>query len=107
MIVQECYGRTDRYEIRMDWPVGMVVWNIGRNNFKFPKYIPLCYADANYHVDLNRLVALYVGNEGLCQEVMRVAGRREVDENMFNQIKEKYYENKVSDSGMAQGSEVV
>lgn len=94
MIENIVYGRTDRYEIRMDWPVGMRVWNIGRANFRFPKYIPLCYADANHQVDLKRLVALYVSDEGLCQEVMRVAGKKVVDENMFNQIKEKYYGNK-------------
>lgn len=94
MIENIVYGRTDRYEIRMDWPVGMRVWNIGRANFRFPKYIPLCYADANYQVDMKRLVALYVPDEGLCQEVMRVAGKKVVDENMFNQIKEKYYGNK-------------
>lgn len=84
-------GRTDRYEIKTEWPAGMKVWNIGKHNFKFPEYIPLCYADANYQVDMKRLVALYVPDEGLCQEVMMVAGRREVDENVFNQIKEKYY----------------
>lgn len=92
MIENISYGRTDRYEIRMDWPVGMVVWNIGRHNFKFPKYIPLCYVDANHQVDLKRLVALYVPNEGLCQEVMKVAGQRTVDEEVFNKIKQKYYE---------------
>lgn len=91
MIENIVYGRTDRYEIRMDWPVGMKVWNI---DFRFQKYIPLCYVNADYHVDLKRLVAFYVPDKGLRKEVMKAAGRTTVDENMFNQIKEKYYGNK-------------
>ena len=94
MIEDTNYGRTDRFEERTEWPQGMTVWNIGRHNFKHEGWLPLCYADANYHVDLNRLVALYVGDEELCLEVLRVAGRTTVNEEVFNQIKQKYYGNK-------------
>lgn len=96
MIEDIKYGRTDRFEERTEWPEGMIIWNIGRHNFEHEGWLPLCYTDADYHVDSNRLVAFYVPDEDLCLEVMRVAGMRTVNEEVFNQIKEKYYGNKAN-----------
>lgn len=80
--------RTDEFDVVDEFPNGYVVWNIGRSNFQHPGYIPLARADANYHVDLGSLKALYVGDENLCLSILREAGLHGVDKDKFLKIKE-------------------
>ena len=35
------FGRVDVFEIVEEFPCGYAVWNIGRENFPFPGYLPL------------------------------------------------------------------
>ena len=69
------YGRTDRFLICDTWPAGYVVWNIGRHNFPFEGYLPLCVCDNNYHVFINSLCCIKVESEELAIEVLCEAGR--------------------------------
>lgn len=81
-------GRIDRYEVVDEWPAGCVVWNIGRQNFRHEGYLPLAYV-TDYHVDMSRLKAYYVGDEALCLKVLEAAGCGNVDYERFKQIRDE------------------
>lgn len=44
-------------------PQGYVIWNIGRRNFPFECYIPLCRQDKDYNIDPETLKAYKVKSE--------------------------------------------
>lgn len=81
------WGRVDRFEVVDEWPVGYVVWNIGRANFQHEGYLPLCRVNADYMVDLATLKALNVGDEDLCQKVLKSYDM--VDYERFKQIRDE------------------
>ena len=44
------FGRVDVFQIVDEFPCGYSVWNIGRQNFRFPGYLPLARFDSEYHL---------------------------------------------------------
>lgn len=81
--------RIDLFRIVAEFPDGYQIWNIGRENFPFPCYIPVCIIkDDNYHVDLNSLVAVRCPNEDVALRLLQMAGKRTVDKNRFKQVVE-------------------
>lgn len=95
-IIDINHGREDVFVVVNEWPIGgYTVWNIGRANFPHKGYIPLVQEGSQrYHVNLNTMRALYVGDERLCLKVLRYAGHYECDENKFNELKQEYHESK-------------
>ena len=81
------WGRVDRFEVVDEWPIGYVVWNIGREYFPHEGYLPLCSVDADHIVDLATLKALNVGDEALCQKVLKSYDM--VDYERFKQIRDE------------------
>jgi hypothetical protein len=66
---------THEFEIVDNFPADYQVWNIGRQNFPHPGYIPLCKADSHYNVDLDSLKALKVKDEKTALDILKRAGR--------------------------------
>ena len=56
-----------------------VVWNIGRENFPFKRFIPLCTCDKNYHVYIESLKAFECPSEEKALEIIEKAKRGTVD----------------------------
>ena len=52
------------FETVNELPAGYIVWNIGRHNFQFEGYIPLCQNTEGYNVNTETLKALKVKSEG-------------------------------------------
>lgn len=89
-IIDETYwGRIDRYEVVDEWPAGCVVWDIGRENFRYEGYLPLAYVSADCSVDMSRLKAYHVGDEALCLKVLDAAGCGNLDYERFKQIRDE------------------
>ncbi len=82
------WGRVDRFEVVDEWPIGYVVWNIGREYFPYKGYLPLCRVDADYMVDLATLKALNVCDEDVCLKVLKDAGLNTVDYERYKQIRD-------------------
>lgn len=82
---------TQEYEIVAEWPWGgYVVWAIGRENFPHLGYLPLAQeAQEKYHVRLDTLKALYVGDEALCLAALKEAVEHGCDESKFKELKSR------------------
>lgn len=73
-IIDKKYFRTDEFEIVNEWPTGYFIWNIGRENFMHPEYIPLArHGSLPHHVDLNTLKAFKCENEEIALKCMKAA----------------------------------
>lgn len=72
------WGTIHTFEIVTEFPHGYIIWNIGRRNFPYEGYIPLCVADENCHVDLDTLKALKVANEDFALALLKEAGRHSI-----------------------------
>lgn len=92
-IVDINYGRTDEFEVVTEWPWGYVLWNIGRENFQHPGYIPLAKptTESQYYIRLDRLKALYLGDEELCLRIIKEGHKHWVDKDRFNEIMKEYH----------------
>ena len=87
------FGRTDRFEVVVNFPGGYQIWNIGRKNFPYPGYLPLAVVDADYHVNINTLRCIKVESEELALAAMREAHHvKRSDRQWFEQFREKYLE---------------
>lgn len=75
------WGETYTFEIVDQLPNDnhYVVWNIGRNNFPFKKFIPLCTCGKNYHVNLESLKAFKCPSEEKALEIIEKAKRGTVN----------------------------
>lgn len=62
---------THKFEVVEELPYGYHIWNIGRHNFPFECYIPLCQSDENFNVNVDTLKALKVKDEEFALELMR------------------------------------
>ena len=84
---------THVFEIVNKWPWGgYTVWNIGRENFQHPGYIPLAQEGSlPYHINQKTLKALYVGDEDLCLRVLRYASQHGCDEKKFAELALDYF----------------
>lgn len=51
------------FEIVETLPQGYVIWNIGRHNFPFESYIPLCWQYKDYKIEPETLKAYKVKSE--------------------------------------------
>ena len=69
------------FEVVKEIPRDYVVWNIGRHNFPFECYIPLCQEDENYYVNTNTLKAIKVESEEKALEIMNLAIRKNLNWN--------------------------
>lgn len=81
------------FEVVDEWPRGYFVWNIGRANFPHEGYLPLAReASAPYHVRLDCLKAIYIGDEDLCLYVMNRSHyiKGNMTEDKFNEVKKEY-----------------
>lgn len=79
-------GRTDVFEIVDYFPEGYIVWPIGRENFPYKGYIPLCKVlDDGYHVDVSSLKALKI-HEGLANYTLIQASKRGVNKSQFDEM---------------------
>lgn len=74
-LVQENWFRTDIYEVVDDFPNGYMIWPIGRGNFPFEGYIPLCRPDGvtPHTINVTTLKALYVGSEEFALKLLDLA----------------------------------
>lgn len=61
------------FEIVNELPHGYKIWNIGRENFKFEKYIPLCKTYNGCCVDIKTLKAFKVPSEELALKLMDIS----------------------------------
>lgn len=77
------------FEVAKELPAGYIVWNIGRHNFQFEGYIPLCQADDNYNVNTKTLKALKVKSEKFALEVMSKAIKLNLSDKELKQLLKK------------------
>jgi hypothetical protein len=92
-LIDTNFGRTDVFDVVDEWPLGYFVWNIGRANFPHEGYLPLAQGASDpYHVRLDTLKAIYVGDEQLCLYAMNRAHyiHGNMTEDKFNEIKKEY-----------------
>lgn len=91
-IIDKSYSRTDIFEIVSEFPEGYVVWNIGRQNFKYERYIPLAKPNPNleFHILLDELKALEVESEELALNIINEAQHRTVEKDLFENIVTNY-----------------
>lgn len=74
-----------KYEVVDELPLGYQLWNIGRENFKFKKYIPLCQVVNEHSINPNTLKALKVSSETFALELMDISIKKILD---YKQLKE-------------------
>lgn len=85
-----CNGRQDVFAIVDEFPAGYRVWNIGRKNFPFAGYVPLCRVkEGDYHVVLDELCAIKCASEDIALRVLKNAGRRTVSRKQFYQMNQE------------------
>ena len=70
--------KTDVFEIVDEWPAGYYVWNIGREHFPVPGYLPLCKDGVNVesfqrNIDRDHLKAIKVQSEAAALACMDYA----------------------------------
>lgn len=86
-LITKNHDREDRFKIVAEFPDGYQIWNIGRNNFPFPGYIPVCrIKEGDYHVELDNLVAVRCPNEDVALWLLKMAGKSTVGKSRFNQF---------------------
>lgn len=87
IIDQSTYGQVDKFEIVSEFPVGYVLWNIGRHNFQHERYIPLARpSEVPYHIKRDSLKALKVESEELALFLFKKAHKVEINYSNFEQI---------------------
>lgn len=92
--VDKKWFRTDVYDIVDQFPEGYIVWNIGRQNFNHPEYIPLALPDPEqeFHVLTKGLKALKVESEELAKFIMdkAIKGVHDPNKTWFDEIVKKF-----------------
>ena len=87
--VDNHHGQEYEFEIVENWPAGdYQVWNVGRKNFQHRGFLPLVQTDGYFHVVLNTMKALRIGDEKLCLKIMKYAGYHTINEAKFNRLRE-------------------
>ena len=78
-------GIVDKFEIVSKFPVGYILWSIGRHNFRHEGYIPLARpADLPHHIRRDSLKALKVESEELALYLMKKVHKLKVGVNADN-----------------------
>lgn len=80
------WGQFRTFEIVPDFPAGYQVWNIGRENFPFKKYIPLCEKSRNFRANPDTLKALKLPTEKQAAAILKAASRGTIDGHNFQNI---------------------
>lgn len=88
-LTRTSWYRNDIFEIVDVFPAGYVLWNIGRDNFPFPCYIPLARPNGKYTIDLTTLKTIKVSDEKMALHLMNISHRYTIDKNKFYEIVEK------------------
>lgn len=77
-IIDTTNGRTDVFEIitLAELPENYFIWNIGRQNFPHPGFVPFARAgELPYHVDLSSLKCVEMPNEDIALGILKLAGQ--------------------------------
>ena len=99
--VDKCYERVDRFEVVDEFPLGYIVWNIGRANFPHEEYIPLVKPDPNHKhwVLMKDMKALKCSSEEEALYILKRASRGDyerkhnedgINVDIFNQLVKEY-----------------
>ena len=77
--------RTDKFKIVDTFPLGYIVWPIGRENFPFPGYIPLAkpHREKKYYIDPESLAALRCEKS---DAILRLASQTTITREIFLKI---------------------
>lgn len=74
-LIKEDYWHRDEFEIVKEFPNGYIVWNIGRENFPFPGYLPLARPDDRpYCIKRDKLKTIKI-DERTADEILKAASR--------------------------------
>lgn len=65
------FGRVDVFQIVDEFPCGYSVWNIGRQNFPFPGYLPLARFDSEYRMIDGCVLKAVKTDEALADEILK------------------------------------
>jgi len=85
------FGRTDKFEIVDLWPMSHEIWNIGRENFPFEGYLPLCVCDADYQVGLSNLKCVKVDSEEMALAAIHAAhNTKKANREWFEHWRERF-----------------
>lgn len=81
------YGTTYNFEEVQEIPENFIVWNIGRENFPFKKYIPLCETiKGTYSIKQETLKCYKCPNEKKALEILDEAHRNEINKKRILEI---------------------
>ena len=80
------WGQFRKFEIVPGFPDGYQVWNIGRKNFPFKKYIPLCEKSHDFSVEQTTLKALKLPTEKQAVAILKAASYGTIDKHNFQNI---------------------
>lgn len=80
------WGQTRVFEIVDDFPDGYQVWNIGRQNFPYARYIPLCETNGNHRINPDTLKALKLPTEKQAAAILNAAGWHTVNKKNYQNI---------------------
>lgn len=83
IINENRWGTTYVFDVVTEFPHGYTIWNIGRSNFPYECYIPLCVADDSCHIGPSTLKALKVANEDFALFLLKEAGKHPIDRNKY------------------------
>lgn len=91
---KDFWGETRTYEIVNEFPYCYEVWNIGRENFPFPKFIPLAMGGYNgnpFHIYPDKLKALEVESEEFALFLLSKVHQKIVYKDIFDQLHEQFF----------------
>ena len=72
--ISASYAKSDTFIKVDEWPEGYYVWPIGRHNFQFEGWLPLCKdGKLKYDVDINTLKAIKVKSEDVALRCLDAA----------------------------------
>lgn len=74
-LITEDYWHRDEFEIVNEFPNGYIVWNIGRENFPFPGYLPLARPDDRPHYIKRKQLKTVKLDEDLADKILKEASR--------------------------------
>lgn len=92
LVTIDPYGQIHRFRITNVF--SGEIWNIGRENFPFPKFVPLCdtyYNGEPYHINPNSLRAIEVETEEFALFLIDKAHYGKVDRKRYNQLHKEFF----------------
>lgn len=81
------HGITRKFEEVQEIPNNYIVWNIGRHNFQFEKYIPLCETiKGTYSIKPETLKCYKCPSEEKALEILKQAQRKTMNKKRILEI---------------------